>query len=157
MKLLHPLTCEEYDPLTAPLIRTGGSTGKIGFFGMTRNGGSKMHKGIDILASPGDPVFASHSGTVKRAGEQSGGEGYGQRLYIRSDTNEVETLYAHLSLESVVVNQKIRRGHLIGFVGRSGNLSPSDETHIHWEVRENWEGDFVAIDPLIAFDKNYEE
>jgi murein DD-endopeptidase MepM/ murein hydrolase activator NlpD len=150
MKLLHPLTCRESSHERDPKVRTGGSTGKIGSFGLTRNGGKKMHKGVDWLANPGDPVFAAHAGLVARDGEQSGGRGFGQRLYISSHDGKLRTIYAHLSAQTVRAGQKIRAGHLIGFVGRSGNLSPEDPTHLHFEFHEKREEHPEPVDPVEA-------
>ena len=107
----------------------------VGGFGWTRKGSDGkpvMHKGIDWLASPGDPIFAAHDGDVTRAGEQSSGAGYGQRLYLSG--KGVQTRYAHMSVQFVILGQWVRAGHCLGLVGRSGNLSDSIPSHLHFEV-----------------------
>lgn len=137
---------ENYEPWP---IRLGGSTGAVGKFGMTRNGGTKMHKGLDLLAAPGAPIYAAGDGTITRAGEstphegeQDGRRGYGYRVYLEHDQlggdgAKVQTRYAHLSTVTVEKDQHVRAGELIGFVGRSGNVDGECPTHLHFEVRLN--------------------
>ncbi len=56
-------------------------------------GASKWHKGVDLAANKGTPIYASMSGTVTHSGS---GTGYG--LYIKINHGDgVETRYAHCS------------------------------------------------------------
>jgi len=130
-------------------VRAGGSTGHVGSFGMTRNGGTKMHKGTDYLCDVGDAVFAAMDGQVFRSGEsiplgsvsQDGRKGYGYRCYIKhgvtGDGKKIETRYAHLGALLVKPDQFVRAGEVIGFAGRSGNVYRDVPTHLHFEVRIN--------------------
>ncbi len=100
-------------------------------------GASTFHKGIDIAADMGTPIYASADGTVKYAGTESG---FG--LYIKlSHEGDVETLYGHCSQLLVKKGQKVKAGELIALVGNTGRSSGS---HLHFEVRING----VAVDPL---------
>ena len=124
-------------------VRSGGITGIIGSFGMTRvrpNGKRKMHKGIDYLCEVMDPVYAAHDGTISRDGfeRDRGGkehnDGYGRRIALVGPDG-LETRYAHLTLEVYKRTMRVRRGDLIGFAGRTGNVGPNTPTHLHFEVR----------------------
>lgn len=129
-------------------VRAGGSTGRVGSFGMTRSGGTKMHKGTDYLCNEGDPIYAAMDGRVGRSGEevppggkeQDGRVGYGYRIYIHhalagGHTQPVETRYAHLSGILAKRQDLVRAGELIGWAGRSGNVDNDCPTHLHFEVR----------------------
>jgi murein DD-endopeptidase MepM/ murein hydrolase activator NlpD len=94
-----------------------------------RRGGS-MHEGVDISGSTGEPVAASASGTVVRAGWYSG---YGKCVDI-SHGDGVVTRYGHLSKISVSTGQKLSRGQIIGRVGSTGR---STGPHLHFEVIVN--------------------
>lgn len=148
----HPLYCRPPEPDMRWEVRLGGVTGKVGLFGETRrleNGSPKMHYGIDWLAPVGTPVFAGHDGRIQRCGEQEGGKGFGQRVYIVTGEgqNRLLTIYAHLSVQFVTLNESVRAGHCLGLVGRSGNLGTGPD-HLHHEVRLGGEGRDSAVDPL---------
>jgi murein DD-endopeptidase MepM/ murein hydrolase activator NlpD len=131
-------------------VRKGGVTGKVGYFGNTRrneDGSDKKHYGVDWLSPVGAPAYAAHDGRIQRAGEQSGGKGYGQRIYLISEANKVLTIYAHLSAQFVMLNDIVRPGDCIGLVGRSGNVGDRVPTHLHHEVRLAGEGKDCAVDP----------
>jgi len=136
---LHPLLGIELPTWTEETtpIRTGGSTGLVGTFGLTRSGGRKWHKGVDLLAVVGWPVFAMHDGQVLRAGLENPSDdkqGYGRRIWLRRD-DRIRSVYAHLSDLYVSPGAHVKAGHLLGRVGRTGNLSVSTPTHLHLEVR----------------------
>lgn len=109
-------------------------------FGMRSHpvrGGRRMHKGIDLAAPTGTPVYATADGMVTLA---RSGRGYG--LYIKLDHGaELETRYAHLSRIAVAVGERVRKGEVIGYVGSTGW---STGPHLHYEVRV----DGVAVNPI---------
>lgn len=92
--------------------------------------GGRMHDGVDISGRTGDPVVASESGTVIRAGWYSG---YGKTVDI-SHGDGVITRYAHLSVINVSVGQRVDRGQLVGKVGSTGRATGP---HLHFEVIVN--------------------
>jgi len=133
----HPLG----HPLDAPpwRVRSTPSNQLVGRFGKTRDGGAKLHAGIDWAAPLGQPVFAAHPGVVATIGWEVTANGphnagYGQRIVLRGDAG-VETRYAHLSyLVPYQAGMLVQAGELLGHVGHSGNAEPGDE-HLHFEVR----------------------
>ena len=103
-----------------------------GGFGMRSNPfggrGSEFHKGQDIHASYGAPVFATADGVVVNAGWL---RGYGQVVYV-DHGNGISTRYGHLSHIGVTLGQAVRRGDQLGLVGSTGR---STGPHLHYEVR----------------------
>ncbi len=93
------------------------------------------HKGIDISGAnaSGKLVVAGASGRVVAAGWNTGG--YGNYVVI-DHGNGIETLYAHMLNNSLMVNpgDVVQRGQTIGRVGNTGN---SFGAHLHFEVRIN--------------------
>ncbi len=100
-------------------------------------GFSRMHKGIDIGAPVGTPVFAVIDGAVLSAG-WSGGYGNFIRL---SHGGGMTSGYGHLSRIAVQAGQAVRRGQIIGYVGSTGL---STGPHLHWEIAR----DGVMVNPL---------
>lgn len=96
----------------------------------------RMHTGIDIDGSTGQPVVASNSGTVIMAAPYSG---YGNAVII--DHGGVQTLYAHLSSYSVSEGQQVAQGEIVGNVGCTGSCTGD---HLHFEVRVNGS----PVDPM---------
>ncbi|MGL4799507.1 MAG: peptidoglycan DD-metalloendopeptidase family protein [Cellulosilyticaceae bacterium] len=89
------------------------------------------HRGIDIAASAGTPIYASASGTVIYSGYNSGGFG---KLVMIDHGNGYQTYYAHNSQLNVKVGQKVSKGQKIAAVGSTGN---STGNHVHFEIRKN--------------------
>ena len=96
---------------------------------------TSYHKGIDIAANTGDPVWASDNGTVVYAGWND--TGYGNMVMI-DHNNGYATLYAHLSAYYVHCGDFVYQGTPIGAAGATGNVTGP---HLHFEVRQN--GGFV--------------
>ena len=96
---------------------------------------SSSHKGVDINAPAGTPIYASASGVVTKAGyERAGaGTGYGNSLII-DHGNGYSTLYSHCLSLTVSAGQAVRQGQLIGYVGSTGR---STGNHCHFEIRHN--------------------
>ena len=94
------------------------------YFGDGRN-----HKGLDICAPAGTPIYAAESGTVVSV--NSSGWDYGLHFVI-DHGNGVQTLYSHCSSIQVEVGQQVTRGQQVAAVGRTGNATGN---HLHFEVR----------------------
>ena len=89
------------------------------------------NNGVDLAAPTGTPILAAADGRVivSRSGGYNGG--YGSYLVI-SHPNGTQTLYAHLSQNSVFVGQSVAQGQIIGAVGNTGKSTGS---HLHFEIR----------------------
>ncbi|MCC8041924.1 MAG: peptidoglycan DD-metalloendopeptidase family protein [Oscillospiraceae bacterium] len=93
-------------------------------------GEGRDHKGIDISAPYGTPVYAAASGTVIDVGS-GWNSGYGNAVMIQNDDGNV-TMYAHLAEAATELDQTVEEGQLIGYVGSTGDSSGN---HLHFEVR----------------------
>ena len=91
-----------------------------------RNG--MVHKGIDIAASIGEPVYAVLSGTVAFAGTQ---RGYGN-VIILEHKGYVMTIYAHNETNLVRLGEKVKQGQPIATIGETGTTTGP---HLHFEYR----------------------
>ena len=92
--------------------------------------GSKNHKGLDIAAGCGTPIYAAADGTVEFAGT-NGSLG---KLVIINHGSGVKTYYAHCNSLKVSSGQKIEAGANIATVGKTGTATGY---HLHFEVRVN--------------------
>ena len=90
-------------------------------------GGYRAHKGIDLAASAGSPIYATADGIVSRA-DWAGG--YGLTVQLRHPGG-VETRYAHMQRLAVTPGERVRKGETIGYVGSTGR---STGPHLHYEV-----------------------
>lgn len=93
----------------------------------------KFHYGMDFSAQRGTPIYASGDGIVKRADNRA--TGYGKHIRIDHGYGYV-SLYAHMYKYNVSVNQRVKRGDIIGFVGSTGR---SEAPHLHYEIFKDGE------------------
>ncbi len=101
-------------------------------------GGERNHKGLDIAAPLGTPIYAAADGTVIDVGSGWNG-GYGNCVVIQNDDGNI-TYYAHQSETACEVGEHVDAGQLIGYVGSTGD---STGNHLHFEVRS----DGYLLDP----------
>lgn len=90
----------------------------------------REHRGLDLTAPKGAPVYATGDGYVHMAYYS---DTYGQVVYLRHGFG-YETRYAHLTKFIVKEGQKVQRGQVIGYVGTTGQ---SEANHLHYEVLLN--------------------
>ncbi|GAB5347731.1 M23 family metallopeptidase [Alteriqipengyuania sp. 357] len=97
-----------------------------------RDGASRLHEAIDIMAPRGTSVVAAAPGTIERIYRSEKG---GNSLYVRSRDRETIFYYAHLDkyAPGLKEGQKVRRGQRIGTVGTTGNAAP-DAPHLHFAI-----------------------
>jgi murein DD-endopeptidase MepM/ murein hydrolase activator NlpD len=104
----------------------------------------KVHKGMDMAADVGEPVFAIADGEVIYAGD--GLRGYGNVVILRHD-KKTSSLYAHNSELKVKQGDVVKQGTLIALLGSTGH---STGPHVHFEIRD---GD-VAVNPRTLLPKS---
>ncbi len=102
-------------------------------------GFTRMHKGIDIGAPWGSPIYAATDGTVVMAGRNGG---YGNFVKL-AHAGGLGTGYGHMSKIAVRAGQHVGKGQVIGYVGSTGM---STGPHVHYELYKNG----VAINPNSA-------
>lgn len=91
------------------------------------------HKGLDIAAAYGTPIYAAGTGTIVTIKQLT--NGYGNYIVIQHDDGK-QTLYGHMSSFSstVYVGKRVTMGECIGYVGSTGY---STGNHLHFEVLIN--------------------
>lgn len=98
-----------------------------------KNYASKHHNGIDIGGFIGKEILVAESGIIINAGDQDKfcrGGAYGKFAVIKHE-NGLTTLYGHMSRYIVSVGQKVERGDVIGYMGRTGWATG---VHLHFTV-----------------------
>ncbi len=91
---------------------------------------------IDMTAASGaidgQPIYASYAGTVTTTAYESGGAGW----YVKiNHGGGWETRYLHMrQAPSVSEGQSVQRGHVLGYVGETGNATGP---HLHYEQRRD--------------------
>ena len=97
------------------------------YVGISTRFGQGGHRGVDLRAPYGAPIYACDSGTVVEAGWH-----YSWGNYVKIDHgNGMATLYAHCSSLAVSAGQGVARGQVIGYVGSTGYSSGN---HCHLEL-----------------------
>lgn len=121
--------------MTCPL---GQPNGFVDTWHAPRSGG-RLHKGVDMFAAYGMPIFAAADGVITRVWNSTLGglsidliDRYGNRYY-----------HAHLSAAYVVPGQVVRVGTLIAANGQSGNARFTPP-HLHWQFHP---GGGVPVNP----------
>ncbi len=101
----------------------------------------RQHNGIDFAAQQGTPVVATGSGVVIRPPGDL--DLLGNTVVIDHGFDYI-SIYACLLRPQVRPGNKVERGQIIGYVGRSGvTFGP----HLHYEIRKNQ----IPVNPINYF------
>ena len=113
-------------------------SGRNDTFGYT----GSAHRGVDIRAPHGTPLYAAADGQVIYVNKSGWGGGYGLYVVI-SHGNGIYTLYAHGSSVPSYINvgATVTTDTVILY---SGNTGASEGAHLHFEV---WEGRNNRVNP----------
>jgi murein DD-endopeptidase MepM/ murein hydrolase activator NlpD len=93
-------------------------------------GGPDFHTGLDIGANQGSPIRATADGTVESAAYNGN---YGNAVLLGHGFG-ISTRFGHLSRYAVRPGQQVKRGDVIGYVGRTGRAT---SPHLHYEILLN--------------------
>lgn len=104
-----------------------------------------LHEGVDIINLPGTPIVSSADGLVLSAKHKDPIKG--KYIEIKHKYGWT-TVYQHLQTLKVETGDRVKKGQIIGLLGKSGKTTGP---HLYYEVRINNE----AIDPspYIRLDK----
>lgn len=111
------------------------------FFGVPRDGGRRIHEGIDVFAPRGTPVTAVSPGRVTRVGVNNLG---GKTVSVSHDGYSF--YYAHLDSQLVNTGQSVKLGDTLGTVGNTGNAITT-APHLHFGIYRRG-----AVDPYPFFE-----
>lgn len=103
--------------------------------------GKRSHKGIDMAAKRGTPIFAVEAGRINRTKRQSNGA---LQIVLRGKKSGSMYYYGHMDKVTIKSGQKVKKGQVIGKMGDSG--SPG-EVHLHFEYWKSGR-ESAAINPI---------
>ena len=109
---------------------TPGRTSFIDSWGFPRSGG-RRHKGVDMFARLGEPVYAVQAGTARTSTNTLGG----RSVHLTSNSGH-RYYYAHLDSWAFSGTKRVAQGEVVGYNGSSGNAS-ANSPHVHFEIRPN--------------------
>ena len=103
-------------------------------WGVSRDGGRRKHRGIDIFAPRGTAVVAVADGIISYIGDQPKG---GHCLWLTTEDG-TSFYYAHLDrwAAGLFEGMEVRSGDLLGYVGNTGNAKYTPP-HLHFAVNQN--------------------
>ncbi len=127
-------------PLPMKVENTSGFEWRTAPYG----GHREFHTGLDMPAPSGTEVYAAENGVIMRNTDVF--DTYGINVVIKH-SNGMWTRYAHLSKANVSMNQKVKKGQVIGYVGSTGN---STGPHLHMEVMTSMYAGHVDPRPYIG-------
>ncbi len=114
--------------------------------------GSDFHKGLDLSAPAGTPIYASADGVVTFAGRYPLSRSVAWwrfgNVVVLNHADRFITIYGHCGTVKVRAGQHVRQGDTIATVGSTGW---STNSHLHYEIRSDFEqaGVYAPIDPRI--------
>jgi murein DD-endopeptidase MepM/ murein hydrolase activator NlpD len=114
-------------------------TSKFGPRNTGLKGASKNHKGVDLRAAMGSPIYSMMEGEVTRFDPKWG------TVYVQHPGG-LTTQYMHLSSTAVKVGDKVKTGQLIGLAGKTGPI-PGMSSHLHFGLAKN--GQFINPEPFL--------
>jgi murein DD-endopeptidase MepM/ murein hydrolase activator NlpD len=135
-------------PLAVPTFPGVVAQGKLTSGYLVRRSDTHLHRGVDIWAAEGTPLRSVNEGTVYGIYPDGVRSGYGNSILI-AHPDGMYSFYAHLQGFAVREGQSVRRGQVIGTVGRTqarkGGVTsrPTMAPHVHMEVHteiRDWEG-----------------
>jgi peptidoglycan LD-endopeptidase LytH len=124
-----------------------------GAFSQRRDGGSRGHEAVDLMAARSTPVRAVESGSIAKLFLSKAG---GITIYQFDPSKQFCYYYAHLDkyADGLKEGQHVDAGEVIGYVGSTGNAS-EDAPHLHFAIyrltdeRRWWQG--TPLDPYLVF------
>ncbi|MBE6978541.1 MAG: hypothetical protein E7438_07955 [Ruminococcaceae bacterium] len=159
----NPTTKPTTKPTTQPTTQAGNGNKEVdgyiwyqplpkGSYAVTSEFGPRVHpvtgkvntyhKGIDLGADSGTPIFAVRDGVVRVAAYEEGGAGYYVSL---GHTGGYISIYMHMTHYIVYQGQRVKAGDIIGYVGSTGG---STGPHLHLGIAK----DGTYMDPRLFFD-----
>jgi murein DD-endopeptidase MepM/ murein hydrolase activator NlpD len=129
----------KFHPPVSPVRFRGCDKFGCGYYGASRDGGTRTHMGTDIIAAKGQPVYAPISGLIYQGPAYASGKHPELRMVrIKGDKLSVNIMYVSAATSGYVLE-----GDLIGYAQTLQAKYPGIHDHIHFEVLANG----VKIDP----------
>ena len=112
-------------------------------YGAPRSGG-RLHRGVDMFAPRGEPIYAVESGTVSVSDHGLGGK----QITLGANSGR-SYYYAHLEDFAVSNGATVSQGDVIGYNGSSGNAEGTSP-HLHFQIYPTSGGGVINPTPSVA-------
>lgn len=89
------------------------------------------HQGVDVAAAEGTKIKASGDGIVTLSG---GDFFYSGNMVVIDHGYNLSTIYAHMKSTNVKIGDTVKKGQIIGEVGKTGRATGA---HLHWGASLN--------------------
>lgn len=150
------------DPFVYELVfPVAGGADPGSFFGDDRDGGERLHQGVDLFAAKLTPVVAIADGTVIWAGREpccnlgirhaDGWTSY--YIHLNNDRYGTDDGQGVGIRPGLAVGDRVTAGQVVGWVGDSGNAEATTP-HLHFELRDPTG---IPVDPLPSLRAAVEE
>lgn len=106
----------------------------------------RFHVGVDLAASPGQPVLAAGAGHVAEVRQS---RSFGGVVRLALDDGLTST-YKGLNGIEVQVGETVSTGQTLGFVASGVTAESYEPSHVHWEVSRGGQ----ALDPESLVDSS---
>jgi murein DD-endopeptidase MepM/ murein hydrolase activator NlpD len=125
----YTITIQNRPSLSFP-VQGKGNQAVGSFYGSDRDGGRRLHEGVDIFAHKGTPVLAVSKGTISSVNENQLG---GRVVWQEDEKRRILLYYAHLDKQLVSAGQEVKPGDTLGLVGNTGNAKYTP-SHLHFGI-----------------------
>lgn len=112
-------------------------------YGAPRSGG-RLHRGVDMFAPRGEPIYAVESGTVALSDHGLGGK----QIMLRASSGRAY-YYAHLDAFAITNGATVSQGDLVGYNGDSGNAEGTSP-HLHFQIHPTGGSGVINPTPSVA-------
>ncbi|MEM9858497.1 MAG: M23 family metallopeptidase [Bacteroidota bacterium] len=140
------ITIETVPTLEFPVVGKN-KAAILSVFGDPRDGGKRVHHGVDIFAKRHTPIIAPVEARVRFVGTRGIG---GEVIWLRDSKRGSSLYFAHLQDFKVKRGDKVQPGDTIGTVGNSGNARTTPP-HLHFGIYKNG-----PVDPYPFIVPDYE-
>lgn len=113
--------------------------------------GPQGHKGIDVRAYHGQEVYCAQRGVVGGV-DTNPRSGLDVRIETVIEGKKYRHIYEHLLGYQPRLGDKIETGQLIGWADNTG-FSAGD--HLHFELQEWRNGNWISIDPIPVMEAKF--
>lgn len=105
------------------------------------------HRGVDIIAPIGTPIYSARSGVVVYSDNSGGAAGI--MVCVLQDDGYLSR-YMHMSATAIDLNANVSQGQVIGYVGMTGFTTGP---HLHFQVESDPNASWgtTAFDPLTLY------
>lgn len=123
------------------VITCDGNNPPVGYKSLYGAGG---HKGLDLYAYHGQPVYCAQDGVVETI-DTNPKTGLDVKVVTEFEGEKYMHVYEHLMGYQPRVGDKLKVGDLIGWADNTG-YSAGD--HLHFELKKWITGKWISIDPM---------